>query len=92
MDVSCGSAKSSKVLAGWADGVYYTDPVTSVKVAQVNDSYLVSTLDSTVRLMDKRDGKLLQTFRHSAVSAILLCSPRPRDALDATLAKPMFAV
>jgi len=28
-----------------------------------NDSYLASTLDSTIRLMDKRDGKLLQAFR-----------------------------
>ena len=41
----------------------WTDPVTSVAVAKANDSYLVSTLDSTIRLMDKRDGKLLQAFR-----------------------------
>jgi len=39
------------------------DPVTSVTIAKANDSYLVSTLDSTIRLMDKRDGKLLQAFR-----------------------------
>ena len=45
----------------------HLDPVTSVKVAKANDSYLVSTLDSTLRLMDKRDGKLLQAFRASSV-------------------------
>lgn len=40
-----------------------TAPVTSVKTTKAGDSYLVSTLDSTIRLMDKRDGKLLQTFK-----------------------------
>lgn len=30
---------------------------------KTNDSYLASTLDSTLRLMDKRDGKLLQAFK-----------------------------
>lgn len=39
-----------------------TDPVTSITTTKANDSYLVSTLDSTLRLMDKRDGKLLQAF------------------------------
>lgn len=38
-------------------------PITSLSVTKTNDSYLVSTLDSTLRLMDKRDGKLLQAFR-----------------------------
>ncbi|GAB7351006.1 hypothetical protein MBLNU459_g1498t1 [Dothideomycetes sp. NU459] len=38
-------------------------PVTSLAVAKANDSYLVSTLDSTLRLMDKTNGKLLQAFR-----------------------------
>ncbi|KAF2153451.1 WD40 repeat-like protein [Myriangium duriaei CBS 260.36] len=38
-------------------------PVTSVAMARAGDSYLVSTLDSTIRLMDRRDGKCLQTFR-----------------------------
>ncbi|KAJ9629423.1 hypothetical protein H2203_001796 [Taxawa tesnikishii (nom. ined.)] len=37
--------------------------VTTVVGARAKDSYLVSTLDSTLRLMDKRDGKLLQAFR-----------------------------
>jgi len=45
-----------------ADGMI-SDPVTSVMTTKTNDSYLASTLDSTVRLMDKRDGKLLQAFR-----------------------------
>ena len=40
-----------------------SDPVTSVMTTKSNDSYLASTLDSTLRLMDKRDGKLLQAFR-----------------------------
>lgn len=43
--------------------VHLTDPVTSVMTTRTNDSYLTSSLDSTVRLMDKRDGKLLQAFR-----------------------------
>lgn len=38
-------------------------PVTSLSVAKANDSVLVSSLDSTLRLMDKRDGKLLQAYR-----------------------------
>ncbi|GAM84000.1 hypothetical protein ANO11243_019900 [Dothideomycetidae sp. 11243] len=38
-------------------------PVTSVSAAKARDSYLVSTLDSTIRLMDRRDGKCLQTFK-----------------------------
>ncbi|PSK36757.1 hypothetical protein B9Z65_1940 [Elsinoe australis] len=38
-------------------------PVTSVNVAKANDSYLVSTLDSRIRLMDRRDGKCLQSFK-----------------------------
>ena len=37
--------------------------VTSVMPTGQNDSLLVSSLDSTVRLMDKNDGKLLQAFR-----------------------------
>ena len=40
-----------------------TDPVTSVSIAAARDSYLVSTLDSTIRLMDRRDGKCLQAFK-----------------------------
>ncbi|KAK3712087.1 hypothetical protein LTR37_009178 [Vermiconidia calcicola] len=37
--------------------------VTSVMPARAGDSYLVSTLDSKVRLMDRASGKCLQTFR-----------------------------
>jgi mitogen-activated protein kinase organizer 1 len=36
------------------------DPVTSLTVTKRNDSYLVSTLDSHLRLIDNRDGKLLR--------------------------------
>lgn len=38
-------------------------PVTSVTATKQNDSVLVSSLDSTIRLMDRRDGKLLQPFK-----------------------------
>lgn len=38
-------------------------PVTSVMPTKQNDSVLVSSLDSTIRLMDKSDGKLLQAFK-----------------------------
>lgn len=37
--------------------------VTSLAVTRQNDSMLVSSLDSTIRLVDKSDGKLLQAFR-----------------------------
>lgn len=37
--------------------------VTSVMPAKAGDSYLVSTLDSKVRLMDRASGKCLQTFQ-----------------------------
>ncbi len=38
-------------------------PVTSVTPTRQNDSVLVSGLDSTIRLVDRNDGKLLQAFR-----------------------------
>ncbi|KAK4990258.1 hypothetical protein LTR66_006851 [Elasticomyces elasticus] len=38
-------------------------PVTSITPSKANDSYLVSTLDSTIRLMDGMNGRLLQSFR-----------------------------
>lgn len=37
--------------------------VTSVMPTAANDSYLVSTLDNTVRLMDRPSGKCLQPFK-----------------------------
>ncbi|TKA29576.1 hypothetical protein B0A50_03589 [Salinomyces thailandicus] len=37
--------------------------VTSVMPTKANDAYLVSTLDSTVRLVDRPSGKCLQTFK-----------------------------
>lgn len=55
---SSASGKMSSMLT-----TCQTDPVTSIMSTKTNDSYLVSTLDSTLRLMDKRDGKLLQAFR-----------------------------
>jgi hypothetical protein len=36
-----------------------------------NDAYLVSTLDSRMRLMDKASGKLLQTFESDNVRMIV---------------------
>ncbi|KAI9662628.1 MAG: hypothetical protein M1821_008795 [Bathelium mastoideum] len=47
-------------------GMCYVDvvghPVTSVTPTMQNDSLLVSSLDSTIRLFDKADGKLLQSY------------------------------
>jgi len=54
----------------------HSDPVTSVTIAKANDSYLVSTLDSTLRLMDKRDGKLLQAFRDPSVGPFALLTTK----------------
>ena len=39
-----------------------TDPVTSVQQTNDGNAMLVSTLDSTIRLMDKRNGQLLQSY------------------------------
>ena len=50
------------------NGAYnQTDPVTSVTITKQNDSYLVSSLDSKLRLMDKSDGGLLKEFYNSEV-------------------------
>ncbi|KAG9742101.1 WD40 repeat-like protein, partial [Aureobasidium melanogenum] len=76
--VSSVSVSEAEIMAGSVDGrvrcydvrmgVIDQDvlghPITSVTPTVNNDSYLASTLDSTLRLMDKRDGKLLQAFRH----------------------------
>ncbi|KAH0168743.1 WD40 repeat-like protein, partial [Aureobasidium melanogenum] len=76
--VSSVSVSGAEIMAGSVDGrvrcydvrmgVIDQDvlghPITSVTPTVNNDSYLASTLDSTLRLMDKRDGKLLQAFRH----------------------------
>ena len=39
------------------------DPVTSLTPTKQSDSLLVSSLDSTLRLMDKPDGKLLKAYK-----------------------------
>ncbi|KAL6722149.1 Septin spn4 [Lecanora helva] len=48
-------------------GVVYTDvigqPVTSVQQTRDGNATLVSTLDSTIRLMDKGNGQLLQSYK-----------------------------
>lgn len=75
--VSCVEVQGHEIMTGSVDGrVRCYDvrmgcleqdvigcPVTSVMTTKTRDSYLVSTLDSTLRLIDKRDGKLLQAFR-----------------------------
>lgn len=75
--VSCVQVLGHEVFVGSTDGrvrVYdlgsgYVDTdvlpaaVTSVTPAKDGQSYLVSTLDSTVRLMDRASGKCLQTFK-----------------------------
>ena len=74
--VSCVGVLGGEVYAGSVDGrvrVYdlavggvdvdvLGASVTSVTPARDGESYLVSTLDSRVRLMDRRSGKCLQTF------------------------------
>ncbi|KAG9861689.1 WD40 repeat-like protein, partial [Aureobasidium melanogenum] len=59
-----GRVRCYDVRMGAIDQDVLGHPITSVTPTVNNDSYLASTLDSTLRLMDKRDGKLLQAFRH----------------------------
>ncbi|KAK6004610.1 hypothetical protein QM012_008472 [Aureobasidium pullulans] len=59
-----GRVRCYDVRMGVMDQDVLGHPITSVTPTVNNDSYLASTLDSTLRLMDKRDGKLLQAFRH----------------------------
>ena len=74
--VSCVAVRGHEIYAGSVDGrvrIYdlamgcvETDvlgtSVTSVTPTLAGDSYLVSTLDSKMRLMDRPSGKCLQTF------------------------------
>ncbi len=46
-------------------GLLALEPITSLTPHLQSDSILVSSLDSTLRLMDKSDGKLLQSYRHA---------------------------
>ncbi|KAL9592850.1 MAG: hypothetical protein Q9179_006308 [Wetmoreana sp. 5 TL-2023] len=41
----------------------YLDPITSVQQTSDGNAVLVSTLDSTIRLMDKSNGQMLQSYR-----------------------------
>lgn len=76
--VSSISVRGVEVFAGSVDGrvrvydlrsgevdvdVLATSGVTSVTPAKDGEGYLVSTLDSTMRFMDRPTGKCLQTFR-----------------------------
>ena len=56
--ISCGRCSLTTI-------VYYisTDPITSVRQTQDGNAVLVSTLDSTIRLMDKGNGQLLQSYK-----------------------------
>ena len=45
--------------------------MTSVTPTRRGDAYLVSTLDSRMRLMDKASGKLLQTFESDKVRLLI---------------------
>lgn len=76
--VSCLAVRGAEIYAGSVDGrvrvydlrsgIVDTDvfgaSVTSVSPSQDGEGYLVSTLDSTLRFMDRPSGKCLQTFRH----------------------------
>jgi mitogen-activated protein kinase organizer 1 len=76
--VSSVAVRGAEVFAGSIDGrvrvydlrsgevdvdVLATSGVTSVAGSRDGESYLVSTLDSTMRFMDRPTGKCLQTFR-----------------------------
>lgn len=41
----------------------YSGPISSVQLSKDTQTTLISTMDSTIRLMDAVNGKLLQTFR-----------------------------
>ena len=41
----------------------HAEPITSVRQTRDGNAVLVSTLDSTIRLMDKGNGQLLQSYR-----------------------------
>lgn len=43
--------------------VYFLAPITSAKLSNDQNCVLVSTMDSTIRLMDKSSGKLLNQFK-----------------------------
>ncbi|KAK8187301.1 mitogen-activated protein kinase organizer 1 [Phyllosticta capitalensis] len=75
--VSCVAVVEHQVFAGSVDGrirtydirmgMVYEDvvghPITSLTPTKLADSVLVSSLDSTLRLMDLANGKLLQAFK-----------------------------
>ncbi|KAK4539702.1 hypothetical protein LTR36_010413 [Oleoguttula mirabilis] len=67
-EVFAGSVDGRVRVYDLAMGVVEVDvlgaSVTSVVPTRAGDSYLVSTLDSSLRLMDRPSGKCLQTFRH----------------------------
>ncbi|KAF2483652.1 WD40-repeat-containing domain protein [Neohortaea acidophila] len=77
--VSCVRVVGGEIYAGSVDGkvrVYdlalgcvdvdvLGASVTAVTPAKAGDSYLVSTLDNKLRLMDRTQGKCLQTFEHT---------------------------
>ncbi|KAL8968098.1 MAG: hypothetical protein Q9197_005059 [Variospora fuerteventurae] len=41
----------------------YLDPITSIQQTSDGNAVLVSTLDSTIRLMDKSNGQMLQSYK-----------------------------
>ncbi|ORE20159.1 WD40 repeat-like protein [Rhizopus microsporus] len=69
--------RDTEIIAGCADGRlrtydirkgelkedYIGSPITSAKITKDGNCILVSSLDSTVRLMDKSNGKLLNEFK-----------------------------
>lgn len=77
--VSCLAVRGAEIYAGSTDGrvrvydlrsgIVDTDvlgaSVTSVTPSQDGEGYLASTLDSTLRFMDRPSGKCLQTFQHN---------------------------
>ena len=69
LDVSIPTACAANLstISIWADQCFCidgnVDPVTSVQQTRDGNAILASTLDSTIRLMDKGNGNLLQSYR-----------------------------
>ena len=82
VDVIGGMFSVSKELAmaGWKSLTYAAAAITSITPTLQADSVLVSSLDSTLRLLDMADGKLLKAYKDPAFTVTAF---RIRSALAA---------
>ena len=74
-DFGAGNCSSAVAHPGLSTLTKTTDPVTSLTPTKQSDSLLVSSLDSTLRLMDKPDGKLLKAYKAPEVHLPFIPSP-----------------